>query len=90
MSFDTQRFIKPVRKHGKTLAWRGGTLLAVATLAIQVWQEHDSNLALNSRNSALWSRIQAQEQEISDLRAKETFLQGELEMLLRNRNTHDK
>ena len=81
MSFDTQRFIKPVKKHGKTLAWRGGTLIAVATLAIQAWQEHDSNLALNSRNSALWSRIQAQEQEIAQLKSELKWVEGRFRII---------
>jgi hypothetical protein len=47
-------------------------------MLIPVWQQHDDNKALTNRNTALWQRIQSQEQEISDLRSEVAWLEGKL------------
>ena len=69
------------KKHRTTTIWRGSTLIALVTLLIPIWQQHEDNKALTSRNAALWQAIQRQEQELSDLRAREQFLEGQVTIL---------
>src|SRR5208282_6438645 len=82
---NTQFITKPFeKKHRTATIWRGSTLLALVGLLIPVWQQHEDNKALSSRNTALWTRIQAQEQEITDLRTKEAYLEGQVTILNQN------
>lgn len=78
---------KQAYKHSKTAAW-SGTFLAIATLAFQTYQEHDSNKTLQGRNTALWSRIQSHEQEISDLKGEIRFLEGYLSIQQHQQQTN--
>lgn len=76
---NTDFMTKPFeKKHRTTTIWRGSTVIALVTLLIPVWQQHEDNKSLASHNLALWARIQAQEQEISDLRFEVAYLEGQL------------
>jgi len=74
---NTQFITKPFeKKHRTATIWRGSTLLALVGLLIPVWQQHEDNKALSSRNTALWQTIQRQEQEISDLKSRLAYDEG--------------
>jgi len=75
---NTEFLSKPLKKHGRVIAWRGGTTLAIATLVVQAWMQHDENKNLSSRNTALWASVKESKQEIEDLRAEVSYLEGRL------------